>query len=280
MAPNSLPRNVARPRTSRRRRPRARRRSLRRACGSASRCPAPRTASVTGRRVVAPCEPWMRLRMPVRGGRPPRRSTFQTPSSGATGGSVPSMPGPNVPFPPMEAQLVPPLPERRLAVRAEVGRLPRRPGERRRRARALVAQRTAAAALLPGAASARRSAPAPLRPRRRDRDLARRRAGLRLDADAAPPGRVAHSQAVGRDSGASSSSSTCCCGTASRCGSSHSRSAAPASTRSTAGFGTSPCTRDAAAARAWLDRFESMGLDGVVAKKLGLPYLRARATAW
>src|SRR5438477_588666 len=28
-----------------------------------------------------------------------------------------------------------------------------------------------------------------------------------------------------------------------------------------------------AAARGWLDRFESMGLDGVVAKKLGVPYL-------
>src|SRR6266498_3740036 len=39
------------------------------------------------------------------------------------------------------------------------------------------------------------------------------------------------------------------------------------------GFGTSPCTRDLGEARAWLDRFESMGLDGVVAKKLGLPYL-------
>jgi ATP-dependent DNA ligase len=39
------------------------------------------------------------------------------------------------------------------------------------------------------------------------------------------------------------------------------------------GFRTSPCTRDPAEARAWLDRFESMGLDGVVAKKLGLPYL-------
>jgi ATP-dependent DNA ligase len=39
------------------------------------------------------------------------------------------------------------------------------------------------------------------------------------------------------------------------------------------GFRVSPSTRDAADARAWLDRFESMGLDGVVAKKLGLPYL-------
>jgi ATP-dependent DNA ligase len=39
------------------------------------------------------------------------------------------------------------------------------------------------------------------------------------------------------------------------------------------GFRTSPSTTDIAAARAWLDRFESMGLDGVVAKKLGVPYL-------
>jgi ATP-dependent DNA ligase len=39
------------------------------------------------------------------------------------------------------------------------------------------------------------------------------------------------------------------------------------------GFQLSPCTRELADARAWLDRFESMGLDGVVAKKLGLPYL-------
>jgi len=39
------------------------------------------------------------------------------------------------------------------------------------------------------------------------------------------------------------------------------------------GFRVSPCTRDVADARSWLDRFESMGLDGVVAKKLGVPYL-------
>jgi ATP-dependent DNA ligase len=39
------------------------------------------------------------------------------------------------------------------------------------------------------------------------------------------------------------------------------------------GFRLSPAARDVAEARAWLDRFESMGLDGVVAKKLGLPYL-------
>ena len=59
---------------------------------------------------------------------------------------------PAVPFPPMEAELVRELPERRrLAVRAEVGRLPRASRERLGRAQALVAQREAAAPLLPGA---------------------------------------------------------------------------------------------------------------------------------
>ncbi len=38
-------------------------------------------------------------------------------------------------------------------------------------------------------------------------------------------------------------------------------------------FRLSPCTHDIAEARDWLDRFETMGLDGVVAKKLGVPYL-------
>jgi len=39
------------------------------------------------------------------------------------------------------------------------------------------------------------------------------------------------------------------------------------------GFRLSPCTRELAEARGWLDRFESLGLDGVVAKRLGVPYL-------
>jgi ATP-dependent DNA ligase len=39
------------------------------------------------------------------------------------------------------------------------------------------------------------------------------------------------------------------------------------------GIRISPCTSEVAEARGWLDRFEAMGLDGVVAKKLGLPYL-------
>jgi ATP-dependent DNA ligase len=39
------------------------------------------------------------------------------------------------------------------------------------------------------------------------------------------------------------------------------------------GFRISPATRDVADARGWLDRFEALGLDGVIAKRLGVPYL-------
>jgi ATP-dependent DNA ligase len=39
------------------------------------------------------------------------------------------------------------------------------------------------------------------------------------------------------------------------------------------GFRLSPATRDVDEARGWLERFESLGLDGVIAKKLGVPYL-------
>jgi ATP-dependent DNA ligase len=39
------------------------------------------------------------------------------------------------------------------------------------------------------------------------------------------------------------------------------------------GFRLSPATHDIAEARGWLERFEALGLDGVIAKKLGVPYL-------
>jgi ATP-dependent DNA ligase len=39
------------------------------------------------------------------------------------------------------------------------------------------------------------------------------------------------------------------------------------------GFRISPATRDEAAARAWLSSLEAAGLDGVVGKRLGLPYM-------
>jgi len=38
-------------------------------------------------------------------------------------------------------------------------------------------------------------------------------------------------------------------------------------------FTISPATRDAATAASWLDRLDAAGLDGVIAKRLGLPYL-------
>ena len=38
------------------------------------------------------------------------------------------------------------------------------------------------------------------------------------------------------------------------------------------GFRLSPATRSLADARAWLERFEALGLDGVIAKRLALPY--------
>src|SRR4029450_9535576 len=87
----------------------------------------------------------------------------------------------------------------RLAVRAEVGRLPRGARERRARARALVAERATAAAVLPRAAPARRPASSPFRSRRRERDRARP-PRLRLNAEAAAPGRAPRPQAVGGDS--------------------------------------------------------------------------------
>ncbi len=83
-----------------------------------------------------------------------------------------------------------------------MGRLPWRARERGRRAAALVAQRPAAAALLPGAQAPRRPAPAALRDRRRNRDRYRRSDRLRRYADAPPPGREPHQQARGRDPGA------------------------------------------------------------------------------
>jgi len=39
------------------------------------------------------------------------------------------------------------------------------------------------------------------------------------------------------------------------------------------GFHLSPTTGDTGAAQQWLDSFEAAGLDGVIAKKLGIPYL-------
>ena len=81
---------------------------------------------------------------------------------------------------------------RRLAVRAEVGRLPGAGLPRRRRGLHAVARPEAARSLLPGAGGAAAGRPAgALRARRRGRHLARRRARLRGPAAAHPSGRIA-----------------------------------------------------------------------------------------
>src|SRR4051794_18195578 len=127
---------------------------------------------------------------------PLTRRTFQVPSSSSIGTRLPRSARPKRSLPAdgggARARAAR---RRRVAVRAEVGRVPRRARERRRRAGALVAQGAALAALLPRVATARRAAPGALGARRRDRDCPRRRARLRLDADAAPPGGVEDSQA-------------------------------------------------------------------------------------
>ena len=55
------------------------------------------------------------------------------------------------------------------------------------------------------------------------------------------------------------------------------RSRSPSGARSSSGsakrFQLSPATRDRDEALDWLDRFEAIGLDGVIAKRLDLPYL-------
>ena len=80
-----------------------------------------------------------------------------------------------------------------------MGRLPRPPRERQRRAAAVVAERAPAPSLLPGAARAREAPAGAVGARRRDRDRARRRPRLRRDADEAPPRREPRQQALGRD---------------------------------------------------------------------------------
>src|SRR5579884_3187731 len=149
---------------------------------------------------VSPRVPEMRFRTPGSGGRkPPVRRTSQVPSRSGTsvgfrldgaaniascedggdglgaaaaarGGAVPADGG---------GARARAAGGRRLAVRAEVGWVPRRARERGGGARALVAEGAAAPSLLPRAAAAGGAPPAAVGPRRRDRDRARRGARLR-----------------------------------------------------------------------------------------------------
>ena len=139
--------------------------------------------------------------------------------------------------------------------------------------RALEPQRAAAAALLPGARGARRAPAARLRARRRDRDRRRRAARLRRAAAPAPPGGEPDPEALGGDPGRVHRLRPPRSGRASRSTSCRSRSGASELERKAKRFQLSPATRDRKQAEKWLDRLEAAGLDGVIAKRLGLPYL-------
>src|SRR6187200_1773619 len=88
---------------------------------------------------------------------------------------------------------------RRVAVRAEMGRVPRPARERDGGAAPVVAERTTPPALLPRAAPAREAAAAAFSARRGDRHRARRRPRFRCDADTAPSGRESREQALRGD---------------------------------------------------------------------------------
>ncbi len=161
---------------------------------------------------------------------------------------------------------------RRLAVRAEVGRLSRRARERRRRARALVAQRPAAAPLLPRAAAARRVDAAALGARRRDRDRARRRTRLRRDADAPPSGGEPRPQARRRDPGHLRRLRPPALEGEARARAPD-REAARRAREGRRGLRAVAGLRRRRAGTEWLQTLQAAGFDGVVAKRLGLPYL-------
>ena len=163
-----------------------------------------RHADSAGRASVVPCVPVMRLRTPISGGsRPP--AAPDVPDSVELAHRTlgfRAVPGPNIPFPPMEAELVRELPEGdgwqyepkwdgfRGVLENAGGELALWSRNERPLLRYFPELRPLGELLPPR-----------LGARRRDRDRARRRARLRRDADAAPSGRVADPQAVGGDPG-------------------------------------------------------------------------------
>src|SRR5712691_837690 len=215
----------------------------------------------------------MCLRMPASGGRrPPRRSTCQTPSREATAVAFLPMPGPNVPFPPMEAQLVRSLPE-------DDGRQyePKWDGFRG------VLENDAGELALWS---------------RNERPLLRYFPELRPLGDLLPPHSALDGEIVIARDGALDFDSMQL-----RLHPAESRvrklaAEIPADfvvfdvllwdgqpihkqpleerraelERVAEGFRLSPTTASAEEAQGWLDRFEAAGLDGVIAKRLGLPY--------
>jgi len=153
-----------------------------------------------------------------------------------------------------------------------VGRLSRRARERRRRAGALEPQRTTTPALLPGARRPRRAHAAAHRTGRRDRDRPQRRPRLRLDANAPPPRGKPRQQARQRDPGGVHRVRPPAL-EPQEGAQAPSGGAARSARAARDGFRLSPISTDPDEAQEWLGSLEAAGLDGVVAKRLGLPYL-------
>src|SRR3954463_12211784 len=215
----------------------------------------------------------MRFRIPAIGGRnPPVRCTSHTPSSCATALRFLAVPGANVPFPPMEAQLVRELPEGdewqyepkwdgfRGVLENDGGELALWSRNERPLLRCSPELRPLGDLLPPHSALdgeiviARDGAldfdsmqmrlhPAESRIRRLPAEIPAQLVVFdMLLWDGEPVGKLPLEERRAR-------------------------------VEALEGFRISPCTSDADDARGWLATFETMGLDGVVAKRLGLPYL-------
>ena len=182
-------------------------------------------------------------------------------------------PGPRLPFPPMEAELVSELPAGggwRYEPKWDGfrGVLSNDGGELAlwsRNGRPLLRY-------FPELRRARRAAAARLGARRRDRDRPRREARLRRDADAPPPGREPRPQARGEIPATFVAFDLLLWDGAPV----HER---PIEERRAelervgGGFSLSPVAGDVEQGREWLRTLQAAGFDGVVAKRLGLPYL-------
>ena len=123
------------------------------------------------------------------------------------------------------------------------------------------------------------AAAAALGARRRDRDRSAtaRSTSTRCRRACIRP-RAASTGSSARDPRDASSPSTCSSGRASEPGTSPLRERRAALEKRCSGFALSPATPDRDEALGWLDRFEAIGLDGVIAKRLdrAVPARRAR----
>src|SRR5919202_200837 len=181
---------------------------------------------------VVPRLPWIRLTHPYSGGRaPPTRSTRQTPSSSSTRCRFLSMPGANVPFPPMEAELVSELPQA-----GDWQFEPKWDGFR-----GILENDGRELALWS----------------RNGRPLLRYFPELRPLGDLLPPHSAVDGEIVIARDGVLDFDSM-------------QLRLHPAESRVRR---LSPRTSDADRAQEWLSSFEAAGLDGVIAKRLGIPYL-------